>query len=53
MSKRMNTRAMLTRSADDEGAFASHREQAHYKRLGELKEEYVDDTTIEKYEVEG
>ena len=24
-----------------------------YKRLGELKEEYVDDTTIEKYEVEG
>lgn len=37
----------------DERAFASHREQAHFKRLGELKEEYVDDTAIEKYEVEG
>lgn len=37
----------------DEGAFAEHREQVHFKRLGELKEKYVDDTAIEKYEVEG
>ena len=37
----------------DEGAFAEHREQAHFKRLGELKEKYVDDTAIEKYEAEG
>lgn len=37
----------------DEGAFAEHRKQPHFKRLGELKEKYVDDTAIEKYEVEG
>lgn len=32
----------------DTEAHLAHREEPHYKRLGELKEEYVDDTVVER-----
>ena len=35
----------------DAEAVKVHSEQAHFKRLGELKATYVEDTVIEKYEV--
>ncbi len=34
----------------DADALAEHGKQPHYIRLGELKSEYVSDTTVEKYE---
>ena len=33
----------------DEDALQAHFQQPHFKRLGELKDEYVEDTTIAKY----
>ena len=33
----------------DADALARHGKQPHYARLGELKAEFVNDTTIEKY----
>ena len=33
----------------DADALARHGRQSHYARLGELKAEFVNDTTIEKY----
>lgn len=35
----------------DAEAFAIHRVQPHFRRLGELKPEYVLDTVLEKYEI--
>lgn len=35
----------------DADALAEHGTQAHFKRLGELKADFVEDTVIEKYEV--
>lgn len=36
----------------DEMAIEIHKTMPHFARLGELKEEYVEDTSIEKYEME-
>ena len=33
----------------DEAAVKSHGEAAHYKRLGELKAEFVNETVLERY----
>lgn len=35
----------------DVEALTEHGTQAHFKRLGELKADFVEDTTIERYEV--
>ena len=35
----------------DEDAFAEHRKMPHFRRLGELKDTYVEETVIEKYTV--
>lgn len=33
----------------DADALAAHQEQAHFKRLGKIKDEFVEETLIEKY----
>ena len=35
----------------DAEAVAEHGKQAHFKKLGELKADFVEDTVIERYEV--
>ena len=41
----------LVEKWEDANALALHYIQPHFLRLGELKEEFVADTAIEKYEV--
>lgn len=42
---------LLVEKWSDAAALTEHGQMPHFKRLGELKTEYVDDTVIEKYEV--
>ena len=35
----------------DQAALENHFEQDHFKRLGPIKEEYLDDVVIQKFEV--
>jgi len=42
---------LLLEKWKDAEAIDKHRETAHFKRLGELKADYVADTVIERYEV--
>ncbi len=44
---------LLVEKWRDPDAFASHSRQPHFARLGELKSEYVNDTIIEKFEING
>ena len=43
---------LLVEKWRDAEALAVHGRQPHFARLGELKSEYVDDTVIEKFEVQ-
>ena len=43
-------RLLLTEYWRDEDELAAHREMAHFKRLGELKQAYVEDTQIVRSE---
>ena len=43
---------LLVEKWSDAGALASHGRQAHYARLGELKKIYVNDTIVERFEVQ-
>jgi quinol monooxygenase YgiN len=40
---------LLVEKWRDADALTAHQRQAHFKRLGELKGEYVDDTVLEKF----
>ena len=42
---------LLVEKWADVDAFASHKKQPHFARLGELKPEYVLDTVIDRFEV--
>ena len=42
---------LLVEKWRDAEALAVHGKQPHFARLGELKNEFVDDTSIEKFEV--
>ena len=42
---------LLIEKWTDAGALAAHGKQEHYLRLGELKQEYVKETVVEKFEV--
>lgn len=42
---------LLVEKWRDAEALAVHGKQPHFARLGELKNEFVDDTAIEKFEV--
>jgi quinol monooxygenase YgiN len=44
---------LLIEKWKDEDAHAEHRKQPHYARLKELKPEFVTDTVIERFEVQG
>ena len=41
---------LLLETWKDEAAFNSHCASAHFKELGSLKEKYVSETILEKYE---
>ena len=41
---------LLVEKWKDEDSLLKHGKQAHFARLGELKEQYVEDVVIEKYE---
>ena len=41
---------LLVENWKDEAAFRFHTEQAHFKALGELKAEYVEETVLKRYE---
>lgn len=43
---------LLVEKWRDAEAVAFHGEQAHFKRLGEIKGEFVNETIIERYEAE-
>ena len=40
---------LLVEKWRDADAVTSHGQEAHFKRLGEIKNEYVEETIIEKY----
>lgn len=42
---------MLLEKWESQDALDLHCKQAHYKRIGELKDRYVVETSIEKYEL--
>lgn len=42
---------MLLEKWENQDALDLHCTQSHYQRIGELKEQYVVDTVIEKYEL--
>ena len=50
MSTQDDNEMLLVEHWRDADALAVHQSQAHFKRLGEIKNEYVDETIIEKYE---
>lgn len=43
---------LLVEKWQDADALKKHGSQPHYKRLGELKSEFVDETIIERYETQ-
>ncbi|MGI6721660.1 MAG: putative quinol monooxygenase [Anaerovoracaceae bacterium] len=43
-------RLLLLETWKDEEAFKAHGASAHFKRLGEIKEKFVAETVIEKYD---
>ena len=51
MSLENNDELLLLEKWKDPEAVSEHGAMAHFKRLGELKAEYVLDTVIDKYEV--
>ena len=50
MSTQDDNEMLLVEHWRDADALAVHQSQAHFKRLGEIKYEFVDETIIEKYE---
>ena len=50
MSTQDDNEMLLVEHWRDADALAVHQSQAHFKRLGEIKNEFVDETIIEKYE---
>ena len=40
---------LLVEKWRDADAVTSHGQEAHFKRLGEIKDEFVEETIIEKY----
>ena len=44
-----NNRLLLLETWKDEDAFERHCGSAHFKKLGEIKNKYVDKTTLEQY----
>lgn len=49
MSTEDENEMLLVEKWRDADVLATHMEQLHFKRLGELKNEFVEDTVIEKY----
>ena len=47
-----NGELLLLEKWKDADALAAHAKQPHLKRIGELKEDYVTETVIEKFVVE-
>ena len=52
MSTDRDNEMLLVEKWRDADAVAVHQGQAHFKRLGELKGEFVEETVIEKYVTE-
>jgi len=52
MSTDRDDEMLLVEKWRDADAVAVHQGQAHFKRLGELKGEFVEETVIEKYVAE-
>ena len=52
MSTDRDNEMLLVEKWRDADAVAVHQGQAHFKRLGELKGEFVEETVIEKYVIE-
>ena len=50
MSTQDDNEMLLVEHWRDANAIAAHQGQAHFKRLGEIKNEYVDETIIRKYQ---
>ena len=46
-----NDELLLVEKWKDAEALAEHGKEPHFKRLGEIKTEFVNDTVIEKFEV--
>lgn len=44
---------LLVEKWRDAEALTEHAQQPHFKRLGELKAEFVQDTVIERFELQG
>lgn len=49
MSADHDDEMLLVEKWRDADAVATHGQQAHFKRLGEIKDEYVEETIIERY----
>ena len=49
MSTEDDNEMLLIEKWRDADAVAAHQAQAHFKRLGELKSEFVEETILEKY----
>lgn len=49
MSAEDENEMLLIEKWRDADALAAHQGQAHFKRLGEIKSEFVEDTIIEKF----
>ncbi len=50
MSVQEDNEMLLVEHWRDADALAAHQGQAHFKRLGEIKNEFVDETILEKYQ---
>lgn len=50
MSNQDADEMLLVEHWRDADALAAHQGQAHFKRLGEIKNEFVEETIIEKYQ---
>ena len=50
MSVQEDNEMLLVEHWRDADALAAHQDQAHFKRLGEIKNEFVDETILEKYQ---
>ncbi|MBE6019184.1 MAG: antibiotic biosynthesis monooxygenase [Clostridiales bacterium] len=49
LSAQDDNEILLLEKWRDAGAVSSHQEEAHFKRLGEIKGEFVEETILEKY----
>jgi quinol monooxygenase YgiN len=49
MSTAHDDEMLLVEKWRDADAVTSHGQEAHFKRLGEIKDEFVEETIIEKY----